>query len=151
MTVNMEGCLDIWDFDSSNHVIYKVQSISNKILGDAICSPTLSLFRNRTSSRLFMILTSKNVLVWNEKKILYLFYWLFLLDYGYLQQRIYTSIHCSFRSWDKLGRGRLFCGRSGYTLDSSKKKQRYLLKDDFIYLFWYRMVIFLTTGFKNQQ
>lgn len=63
MTVNMEGCLDIWDFDSSNHVIYKVQSISNKILGDAICSPTLSLFRNRTSSRLFMILTSKNVLI----------------------------------------------------------------------------------------
>ncbi|KAG1156532.1 hypothetical protein G6F37_007520 [Rhizopus arrhizus] len=61
MTINMEGELNIWDYDSSKHDIHKAQS--SRILDDTIRSPTFNLIKNKTSPRMFMVLTNKNVLI----------------------------------------------------------------------------------------
>ncbi|KAI9258285.1 WD40-repeat-containing domain protein [Sporodiniella umbellata] len=63
MTIDMEGGLDIWEFETKNHVVRKIQSISHRILRDAACFLTLGLLRSSSSPRLFMVLTSKNILV----------------------------------------------------------------------------------------
>ncbi|KAG0981710.1 hypothetical protein G6F28_011356 [Rhizopus arrhizus] len=61
MTINMEGELNIWDYDSSKHDIHKAQS--SRILDDTIRSPTFNLIKNKTSPKMFMVLTNKNVLI----------------------------------------------------------------------------------------
>ncbi|KAG1455984.1 hypothetical protein G6F46_007924 [Rhizopus delemar] len=61
MTINMEGELNIWDYDSSKHDIHKAQS--SRILDDTIRSPIFNLIKNKTSPRMFMVLTNKNVLI----------------------------------------------------------------------------------------
>ncbi|CEG69359.1 hypothetical protein RMATCC62417_05446 [Rhizopus microsporus] len=63
MTVTMEGVLEIWDFDTSKHALYKNQAISAKILDDTTCSPAFDVVKNKFLPRLFMVLTNKNILV----------------------------------------------------------------------------------------
>ncbi|PHZ09781.1 WD40 repeat-like protein [Rhizopus microsporus ATCC 52813] len=63
MTVTMEGVLEIWDFDTGTHALYKNQAISAKILDDTTCSPAFDVVKNKFLPRLFMVLTNKNILV----------------------------------------------------------------------------------------
>lgn len=64
----MEGELNIWDYDSSKHDIHKAQS--SRILDDTIRSPTFNLIKNKTSPKMFMVLTNKNVLVYILSRII---------------------------------------------------------------------------------
>jgi hypothetical protein len=64
MTINMEGELNIWDYDSSKHDIHKAQS--SRILDDTIRSPTFNLIKNKTSPKMFMVLTNKNIMAVNN-------------------------------------------------------------------------------------